>query len=184
MYGRAYGWNRQSWTEDPGPVNAPNLPYHYQPGIYQKRQPHTRTKAAALGADDDTGVCPAARELGGRDADGPRFVDMDGRPIEGQNCDIIYDDDDDDDLASRTRILVDEDGHVMDVYFDGVDANAAGGRVGGGGPITAATTATANAPAVPARARPGSSEASLPPASTTLTRRRMKTIVTVAPVVY
>ena len=46
---------------------------------------------------------------------------MDGNPIDGRSCDIIYDGDDNG-LESRTRIAIDEDGGVVDVYAEDADA--------------------------------------------------------------
>jgi hypothetical protein len=56
--------------------------------------------------------------------DGLQFVDMDGNPIDGRSCDIIYDDKD---LDSRTRIVIDENSGVVDMYVEDADADVWGG---------------------------------------------------------
>lgn len=125
------------------------------------------------------------QDSGDPDLDGLQFVDMDGNPIDGRSCDIVYDDNG---PESRTRIIIDEDGGVVDMYVEDADAEMWGGGGGGGGvdsgahenPVTVVTSATT----VQASARPGSGEASLTiPASTTLTRKRVKIVVTFAPAV-
>ncbi|KAK8102995.1 glycoside hydrolase family 18 protein [Apiospora sp. TS-2023a] len=193
MYGLAYGWPRQNWRDDPHPVGG-NRPYNIQPGVFQKRE-QERLAAAAGNSSTEEAVCYAnqaprqqqqQQQDGGGDFthDGQQFVDMQGNPIDGRNCDIIYDDDGDD-PESRTRIVIDEDGRVVSMYIEDADAGfwGSGAEDGGGAyeiPVTLVTTATTIQPS----ARPGSGEASFTiPTSTTMTRKRMKTVVTVAPAV-
>ncbi|WYZ36481.1 hypothetical protein EsH8_XV_000034 [Colletotrichum jinshuiense] len=190
MYGRAYGWERQGWRDDPRPYAASNRPTDYQPNSFQKRQQHPLTAAGnSTKADEQEAVChvdQAARQedSGDPDLDGLQFVDLDGNPVDGRSCDIIYDDNS---PESRTRIVIDEDGGVVDMYVEDADADMWGRGKGWGegvdsaapeSPVTVVTSATT----VPASARPGSGKASLTvPASTTLTRKRVKTVVTFAP---
>lgn len=51
------------------------------------------------------------------DYDNLFFVDMDGNPIDGRKCSVIYDEDD---PASQVHIVLNEDGNVVDIYT-GVD---------------------------------------------------------------
>lgn len=188
MYGRAYGWERQSWKDDPRQFGAQNRPTDYQPSNFFKRQQHPLTATGnSTEADHEEAVClvdQAARhqESGDLDLDGLQLVDMDGNPIDGQSCDIIYDYND---PESRTRIVVDEDGVVVDMYVEDADADmwGAGGCSDGGvheSPVTSTTFVTT----IQASAEPCSGEASLAiPASTSLTRTRVNTVVTVAPAV-
>ncbi|KAK8067767.1 glycoside hydrolase family 18 protein [Apiospora saccharicola] len=200
MYGQAYGWPRQNWRDDPRPVGG-NRPYNIQPGVFQKREQERMAAATGNITEDvrsvEEDVCHAKQaprrqqqqQGGGPDFthDGQQFVDMEGHPIDGRNCDIIYDDDDDeDDPESRTRIVIDEDGGVVGMYVEDADEGmwARGGAWADSSaydiPVTLVTTATTIQPS----ARPGSGEASFTiPTSTTMTRRRMKTVVTMAPAV-
>lgn len=201
MYGRAYGWQRQSWHLNPGPFAAPNRPTDYNPGSFQKRLQHAMTAAGnaseAYGEGDDEGdrVCHAAqRPQGGGgggsgggdhpDLEGLQFVDMNGRPIDGQDCDIVYDDAA---LAPSTRTVVDEDGGVVSVYVVAPDADDdyAWAVAATGAPESPVTVAAPPATAVETPAQPGSGEAPLAgPVRTAVARRRLKTVVTVAPVAY
>ena len=197
MYGRAYGWERQSWKDDPQPFPGPNRPTDYQPGRFQKRQQHPLTATGNSTEPDhqEEAVChvdQAARQQdtedgGDPDLDGLQFVDMEGNPTDGRSCDIIYDDND---LESRTRIVVDEDGRVVDMYVEDVDADMwweGGGGGGGGGVDSGAheapvTTLVTSVTTLQESARPAEASPTIPE-TTTLTRKRVKTVVTVAPVV-
>ncbi|CRG92683.1 hypothetical protein PISL3812_09747 [Talaromyces islandicus] len=53
------------------------------------------------------------------DYDNLLFVDLDGKPIDGRTCDIIYEDDD---PHSEVRIVLDEKGNVVDMYTGDPDA--------------------------------------------------------------
>ncbi|KAJ6016619.1 hypothetical protein N7540_011210 [Penicillium herquei] len=41
------------------------------------------------------------------------FVDMEGNPVDGRTCNIIYEDDD---QHSEVRLILDEEGNVVDMY--------------------------------------------------------------------
>jgi hypothetical protein len=57
-----------------------------------------------------------------------RQQDNSGNPgLDGRSCDIIYDDKD---LESRTRIVIDEDGGVVDMHVKEADADVWGGGWG------------------------------------------------------
>lgn len=108
------------------------------------------------------------------------FVNMAGDSVDGRSCDVIYEDKD---VQSRVRIVVDEDGNVVDVYTeDDEDPWVGGGSsppVTAGPPVITATTATRAEVA-----RPGSGEPSLSaPACTTLKKTRLGTVVTPAPAI-
>jgi hypothetical protein len=188
MYGNAYGWQRQNWQDDPRPFGVQNRPADYQPNMFQKRQQHPLTAGAGNGteADHHEAVChvdqPAQQHgsVGGNpDLDGLQFVDMDSNPVDGRRCDVIYDDND---PGSRMRIVMDEDGGMAGMYVEH-DADVEGWGVDSvmyESPVTLVISATT----IPASARPGGGEASLTvPVRTTSTRKRVKTVVTYAPVV-
>lgn len=141
MYGSAYGWPRQSYRSDPAPTSNGGIrPYNLQPGIFQRDQlpiiadNTTFTNDTELGADDDSSptVChidvdhqDAAN--GGDDArldyDHLLFIDMNGKFVDGRTCDIIYEDTAPGHAAgARVRVVVDQDGKVVDMYMDDDDA--------------------------------------------------------------
>ncbi|KAJ6037676.1 Glycoside hydrolase superfamily [Penicillium canescens] len=55
------------------------------------------------------------------DYDNLYFVDLDGNPIDGRTCNIIYEDDG---PRSEVRLVLDEDGHVVDMYMGDPDAGS------------------------------------------------------------
>lgn len=128
MYGNAYGWPRQSWRIDPAPVaNAFDRPIDYQPGVFQRDLAGNDTDSLPKN-DTATGVCYAElRSLGNSeqhfdpdlDYDNLLFVDMDGNPVDGQTCDVIYDDLD---PHSEVRIVLDEHGNMVDMYMGDPEA--------------------------------------------------------------
>lgn len=129
MYGSAYGWPRQSWLVDPGPVNAGYRAYDQQPTIFQRGlSVDNGNSSIGIGNDTDSssaGVCHA--DLGSLghgdqradaeafdlDYDNLFFVDIDGNPIDGRKCSVIYEEAD---PESQVHIVLDEDGNVVDMY--------------------------------------------------------------------
>lgn len=127
MYGNAYGWPRQSWRIDPAPV-ANNLirPWNIQPVVFQRDLLANDTSPEKH--SDPDGVCHAdLRSLGNGkqdayldlDYDNLLFVDLDGNPVDGRTCNIIYEPDD---PHSEVRIVLDEQGKVVDMYMGDPDA--------------------------------------------------------------
>lgn len=129
MYQNSYGWPRQSWRSDPAPIaNQLYRPYDSQPIIFQR---------GLIGNDtsyeddsDPAGVCHAdlwSLGNGKKDAyldldyDNLLFVDLDGQPIDGRTCNIIYEDGD---PRAEVRIILDEDGNVVDMYMGNPDAGS------------------------------------------------------------
>lgn len=139
MYGSDYGWPRQSYRSDPAPISNGGIrPYNLQPGIFQRDQlpmiadNNTFTNDTD-GADSSPTVChvdvahqDAANggDDAGLDYDHLLFVDMNGKFVDGRTCDIIYEDPPSGDAAgnARVRVVVDQDGKVVDMYMDDDDA--------------------------------------------------------------
>lgn len=127
MYGNAYGWPRQSWRIDPAPVaNAFDRPYDSQPGIFQRGILANDTSPEKH--SDPDAVCHAdLRSLGNGiqdayldlDYDNLLFVDLDGKPVDGRTCNIIYENDN---PHSEVHIVLDEKGKVVDMYIGDPDA--------------------------------------------------------------
>lgn len=127
MYGNAYGWPRQSWRIDPAPVaNFLDRPIDYQPGIFQRGL--LANDISPEKHSNPAGVCHADPRLLGNskqddylnfDYDNLLFVDLDGKPVDGRTCNIIYEDDD---PHSQVRIVLDEKGSVVDMYMGDPDA--------------------------------------------------------------
>lgn len=206
MFGHAYGWRRQNWRLDPGPA-LNQRPFNYLPGTFIKRSEQevltvsTGNSSEADGSSSNlqpAGVCHVDLEQlqqegleaqGENDLDYDKllFVDMDGDPVDGRSCDVIYEDRDPD---SRVRIVVDEDGNVIDVYTEDDPDNlweedSREGVDDGESHVTAdLPVITATSVATASSARPGGSETSLSgPESTVLTTTRMGAMVTLAPAV-
>jgi chitinase len=129
MYGNAYGWPRQSWRMDPAPVaNYLDRPGDSQPAIFQRDLLANDTSPEKH--SDPAGVCHAdLRSLGNGnqdayldlDYDNLLFVDMDGKPVDGRTCNVIYEDDG---PHSELRIILDEEGNVVDMYMGDPEAGS------------------------------------------------------------
>ena len=123
MYGAAYGWPRQSWSSDPAPIgNILIRPYNLQPGIFQRDA--TVDGNSTNGTDSSDVVCHVdlnRRDDGATpdtdvelDYDKLLFLGMDGNRVDGRTCHVIYEDADPDFIV---RIVMDEDGNVVDMYM-------------------------------------------------------------------
>ncbi|KAK4870248.1 hypothetical protein LT330_005302 [Penicillium expansum] len=131
MYGNAYGWPRQSWRVDPAPVaSAQYRPFDSQPTIFQRDLLGNDQYTSLEKYNDPAGVCHADLKFLGNgkqdayldlDYDNLYFVDLDGNPIDGRTCNIIYEDDG---PRSEVRLVLDEDGHVVDMYMGDPDADS------------------------------------------------------------
>ncbi|KFY85211.1 hypothetical protein V498_07750 [Pseudogymnoascus sp. VKM F-4517 (FW-2822)] len=129
MYGNAYGWPRQSWRMDPAPVaNYLDRPGDSQPAIFQRDLLANDTSPEKH--SDPAGVCHAdLRSLGNGnqdayldlDYDNLLFVDIDGKPVDGRTCNVIYEDDG---PHSELRIILDEEGNVVDMYMGDPEAGS------------------------------------------------------------
>jgi hypothetical protein len=123
MYDNAYGWPRQSWRLDPAPIaNRQHRPYDSQPVVFQRRD-LLGNRTWSEEDSDPAGVCHAdLRSLGNGnqdayldlDYDYLHFVDMEGNPVDGRTCNVIYEDDD---PHFELRLMLNEEGHVVDMYM-------------------------------------------------------------------
>jgi chitinase len=105
------------------------------------------------------------------------FVDMDGNLVDGRTCGVIYEDQRSD---SQVRIVIDEDGNMVDMYMD--DAGLWHGEEPRESPVTVAAEPVITITATTRAARPASGK--LSPsflASTTATPTKSGTVVTPAP---
>lgn len=188
MYGNAYGWPRQSWRIDPAPVaNALDRPYDSQPVIFQRGLLANDTSPEKH--SDPAGVCHAdLRSLGNGkqdayldlDYDNLLFVDLDGKPVDGRTCNIIYEDDD---PHSEVRIVLDEKGKVVDMYMGDPDAGLRTREAlksSNSDKVTVDPTTVTVTTGVPA----GSESRPTFPASTTGAQTRSGSVVTPAPFAY
>lgn len=187
MYGNSYGWPRQSWRIDPAPIaNAADRPYDSQPVIFQRGFLGNDTSPAKL--SDPPGVCHAdLRSLGNGKQDAYRdldydsllFVDLDGKPVDGRTYNIIYEDYD---SHSEVRIVLDENGKVVDMYVGDPDAGPwtrEALKSSNSDKVTVDPTTVTIMTGVPA----GSESRPTIPASTTGAQTRSGSVVTGAPFV-
>ncbi|KAL2130496.1 hypothetical protein VTI74DRAFT_6332 [Chaetomium olivicolor] len=186
MYGRAHGWRRQHYLQDPAPIaNAKIRHCNLQPIIFQKR---------GLTADADNSIHNGAEASAG--ADDPAVVchdDLKARDgaDSGLNHDellfIIYDEqgeDYDDDVGSRVSIVVDEDGNLVDMYMaEGDDGPWAACAAPASSPTVTAELITITATTAAAAAAVPGSEESIPtfPVSTMVTTTRQGSVVSLPP---
>lgn len=197
MYGAGYRWPRQSWLVDPRPVNAAYRAYDQQPIIFQRGLSVDGNSSATDDTDSSPGVChadlgslqvgndgqPALTEALGLHYDNLFFVDMDGNPIDGRKCSVIYEEDD---PASQVHIVLDEDGNVVDMYtgVEDEDSWLATRHAGRDRPVTA----TADPVTITVKTgidRPASSKPRpTMPAETTGTGARSGSVLTRGPFVY
>lgn len=189
MYGNAFGWPRQAWRVDPAPMaNALVRPYDSQPPIFQRRD--FIANDTSLEKDSDpAGVCHAdLASLGNGKQDAYRdldydnllFVDLDGNPVDGRTCNIIYEDDD---PHSEVRIVLDENGKVVDMYMGDPDAGLwtrEAVQTSNSVKVTVEPTTVTVTTGVPA----GSESRPTFPASTTGSQTRSGSVVTPAPFAY
>lgn len=131
MFGRAYGWPRQSYRSNPAPTaSAAIRPYNLQPVIFQRGVTITGnfTQNDTDSSSDDAGPAAVCHvDLKPRDGDPYAdaeldyddllFVDMDGNRVDGRTCRVIYEDHPD----SQLRIVIDQDGNMVDMYIDNAD---------------------------------------------------------------
>lgn len=183
MYGAAYGWPRQHYRTDPGPLaNAAYRAIDYQPGIFQRGfmigKNGTESDPAVCHVDSKPGHEGAAARIDEElDYDNLLFVDEAGNFVDGRTCDIIYEDENPD---SRVRIVVDEDGHVVDMVYAedtagfGMEMPSEASEV----PTTAFEAVYITATTV---ASPPSGASVTMPASTTVSTTKMGSVVTLAP---
>lgn len=130
MYGNAYGWPRQSWRVNPAPIASHKYrPYDSQPSVFQRRD-LLGNGTWSEEDSDPAGVCHAdLRSLGNGkqdayldlDYDNLLFVDLEGNPVDGRTCNVIYEDDD---PHSELRLILNEEGHVVDMYMGDADAGS------------------------------------------------------------
>lgn len=188
MYGNAYGWPRQSRRIDPAPVaNSLDRPYNLQPVVFQRGLPANDTWPEKH--SDPDGVCHAdLRSLGNGkqdayldlDYDNLLFVDLDGKPVDGRTCNIIYEDDD---PQSEVRIVLDEKGKVVDMYMGDPDAGLwtrEALKSSNSDKVTVDPTTVTVTTGVPA----GSESRPRFPASTTRPKTISGSVVTPAPFAY
>lgn len=183
MYGAAYGWPRQHYRTDPGPLaNAAYRAIDYQPGIFQRGvmdgKNNTESDPAVCHIDSKPGHDGAAAHIDEElDYDNLLFVDEAGNFADGRTCDIIYEDENPD---ARVRIVVDEDGHVVDMAYadDTVDFGMEMPSEASEVPTTVVEAAYITATTV---ASPPSGASATMPASTTVSTTKMGSVVTLAP---
>lgn len=183
MFGAAYGWPRQHYKTDPAPLaNDIYRPIDYQPTIFQRGfiigENDTESDPAVCHIDTKPGHDGAAADMDENlDYSNLLFVDEDGNFVDGRTCDIIYEDEHPD---SRVRIVVDEDGHVVDVVYmeDTADNGMMTPGVAPEVPVTMAETVFITATTV---ASPPSVASAILPASTTVSTTKMGSVVTLAP---
>ncbi|KFZ18962.1 hypothetical protein V501_00864 [Pseudogymnoascus sp. VKM F-4519 (FW-2642)] len=188
MYGNAYGWPRQSWRRDPAPVaNYLDRPYGSQPVIFQRGLLANDTSPEKH--SDPAGVCHAdLRSLGNGkqdayldlDYDNLLFVDLDGKPVDGRTCNIIYEDDD---PHSEVHIVLDEKGKVVDMYMGDLDAGL-WIREAHKSPNSEKVTVDPTTVTVTTGVLAGSESRPTFPASTTGPQTRSGSVVTPAPFAY
>ncbi|KAK4033108.1 hypothetical protein C8A01DRAFT_40430 [Parachaetomium inaequale] len=185
MYGGIYRWPRQSWRIDPAPISAVR-PWNQQPAVFQKRGA-TISGNSTGNATDPSMTCHVdlkAQDDAELDYDELLFLDMDGNPVDGRTCDVIYEEDEEE-TASRLRIVVDEDGNMVDVYMTD-DGDGGLWPSGEDTPSASSATATAEPVTITATtmgaARPASGETTPAlPASTAVTTTRLGSVVTLPP---
>ncbi|KAJ5921194.1 CAZyme family GH18 [Penicillium verhagenii] len=130
MYGNAYGWPRQSWRVNPAPIASQQYrPYDSQPSVFQRRD-LLGNGTWSEEDSDPAGVCHADLRLLGNgkedvypdlDYDNLLFVDLEGNPVDGRTCNVIYEDDD---PHSELRLILNEEGHVVDMYMGDAEAGS------------------------------------------------------------
>lgn len=188
MYGNAYGWPRQSWRMDPAPVaNYLDRPGDSQPAIFQRDLLANDTSPEKH--SDPAGVCHTdLRSLGNGnqdayldlDYDNLLFVDMDGKPVDGRTCNVIYEDDG---PHSELRIILDEEGNVVDMYMGDPEAGSwtrEAVKSSNSDTVTVDPTTVTVTTGVAA----GSESRPTFPASTTGPQTRSGSVVTPAPFAY
>ncbi|GFF58927.1 putative uncharacterized oxidoreductase C513.07 [Aspergillus udagawae] len=133
------------------------------------------------------GVCHAdLRSFGKQDAyldldyDNLLFVDLDGKPVDGRTCNIIYEDGD---PHFEVRIVLNEKGKVVDMYMGDPDAGLwtrEALKNSNWDKVTVDPTTVTVTTGVPAGSEPRPTF----PASTTGPQTRSGSVVTPAPFVY
>lgn len=182
MFGRAYGWPRQPYSDNPAPTTA-YKPIPYNPGIFQRGILEAGNSTSANNTDSSI-TChfdansqhdEAPRADADLDYDNLLFIDEDGNFVDGRTCDVIYEDH----PGSGVQLVVDKDGKVSEVYTD--DRTEAGDWHGRAPevPVTAAEIVyiTLSTEA----ASPPSGVADTMPASTTASVTRAEPGATLAP---
>lgn len=170
-----------------------------QPVIFQRG---LGTNETSGNDTDSSGVCHADLGLIGNTGERPHpgdeaafdldfdnffFVDMEGNPIDGRKCSVIYEDQDPD---SQVHVVLDEDGNVVDMYMgndedDDVDGSWSAYRQDNGDARTRAGN-TVTADPVTITVTPGTASSKPRPtvlAATTELEARAGSVVTPAPVV-
>lgn len=122
LFGVAYGWPRQPYTQDPSAETA-YKPIPYNPGIFQRELLGAENGTSSN--DTDPGVVQCHVDVNAQHGEKLRadaalnydnllFIDEAGNFVDGRTCGVIYEDGPD----SGVQLVVDKDGKVSEVYMD------------------------------------------------------------------
>ncbi|KAJ6121228.1 Glycoside hydrolase superfamily [Penicillium sp. IBT 18751x] len=119
----------KSWRVNLVPIASQKYrPYDSQPSAFRRDLLGNGTYSEE--DIDPPGVCNAdLRSLGNGkqdayldlDYDNLFFVGLEGNPVDGRTCNVIYEDDD---PHSELRLILNEEGHVVDMYMGDAEAGS------------------------------------------------------------